>query len=395
MRLFDCLFSRLLIATATCVIALGATVEAAEPGQTFTGRAEILGRQIPLPAGEWTVAGRGTNTLTSGNPGAFGTIENAILARRSEGRIDALVEINVNRLPVGAGWGVAGDCTRTDGLAAVAFYKTPVDGFCMFVVPTAVGDPAAPGPAAWSAVRPLLLQGGAPSPVWLTLGYRVSDRRDVLDVRYHLDPRLLGFRPMPEKEWALEAVLAAPERYSAVNQLTAWGSLAAALVENGFRGELSERATALPNPWEVKPLKEPMSAGAAVDSIVRNSRSQRLAALDELVESGTISPEDHAAYLKAIDEAPPPPNPDDYYRLLGMKVISFNFFRVSVDYILAFVVTVSNLVSSYITASIVAFHSVAQVFNDMWWDNYILAQTKSSSNQTDFVYIGVRAGRVS
>jgi len=78
-----------------------------------------------------------------------------------------------------------------------------------------------------------------------------------------------------------------------------------------------------------------------------------------------------------------------------MKVVSFNFFRVSVDYILAFVVTVNSLVSGYITASIVAFHSVAQVFNDMWWDNYIAAQAKSSASQTDFVYIGVRTGSVS
>src|SRR5690606_2354657 len=137
----------LLVAAAACAVALGATAQAAEIGQTFTARAEILGRQIPLPAGEWTVAGRGTNSLTGGNPGAFGTIENAILTRRTGGRIDALVEINVNRLPVGNGWGVAGDCGRTDGLATVAFYKTPVDGFCMFVVPTAVGAPSAPGPA--------------------------------------------------------------------------------------------------------------------------------------------------------------------------------------------------------------------------------------------------------
>src|SRR3546814_1058837 len=153
-------------------------------------------------------------------------------------------------LPVTGGWGVAADCTRDGGLATVAFYKTPVDGFCMFVVPTAVGDPSAPGPAAWSGVQPLLQEGGAPSPVWLTVGFRVSDRRDVLDVRYHLDPQRLGLRPLQASEWALEPVLAAPERFAAVNRLTTWGSLAAGLVEDGFRGAMSEGATALPDPWE-------------------------------------------------------------------------------------------------------------------------------------------------
>jgi len=288
MRLFNRPAARAAAAIISCLIATAAPAVAAELGQSPTARVELLARQVPLPAGDWTVVGRGTNAMTSGNPGAYGTIENAILARRSEGRIDALVEINVNRLPVGGGWGVAADCARTDGLAAVAFYKTPVDGFCMFVVPTAVGDPSAPGPAAWNAVRPLLQDGGAPSPVWLTVGFRVSDRRDVLDIRYHLDPRRLGFRPMQARDWSLEAVLAAPERYSAVNQLTAWGSLAAGLVEAGFRGAMQPGATALPNPWEVAAPKEPITAGAAAGSIVRNSRSQRLSALDDLVESRTI-----------------------------------------------------------------------------------------------------------
>src|SRR3546814_12098169 len=77
-----------------------------------------------------------------------------------------------------------------------------------------------------------------------------------------------------------------------------------------------------------------------------------------------------------------------------MKVASFNFFRVSVDYVLAFVVTVNSLVSGYITASIVAFHSVAQVFNDMWWDNYIANQTANSADRVDFVHIGARNGGV-
>ena len=122
-------------------------------------------------------------------------------------------------------------------------------------------------------------------------------------------------------------------------------------------------------------------------------RAARIAAQDELAATGATSAADRAAYLKAIMAVPPPPTPDDYYRLLGAKVVSFNFFRVSVDYILAFVVTVNTLVSGYITATIVATHSVAQVFNDMWWDNYIA--TQANSNTVDFVYIGDRAEGVS
>src|SRR3546814_12342407 len=102
---------------------------AADLGQSATAHIELLDRQIPLPAGDWTVVGRGTNALASGNPGAYGTIENAILARRSDGQIDALVEINVNRLPVTGGWGVAAACPRRGGRATGAVSQ-PVHAAC-------------------------------------------------------------------------------------------------------------------------------------------------------------------------------------------------------------------------------------------------------------------------
>lgn len=384
-------FIRGLIAMAALAMT-SVSAQAVELGDRVTGQLDMLARQVPLPDGEWTVLGRGTNTLVSGEPGAYGTIENVILGRRSEGRIDGLVEINMNRLPVSDGWGTANDCTREDNLARAAFYKTAVDGFCLFIVSTELGTAEAPGPEAWKTAQPALHDSPAPpSPVWLTVGFRASDRRDVLDVRYHLDPSRLGFPALTKQDWSVDAVLAAPKRYSAVNQLAAWGGLSAGLVEDGFRGVLAGRAGApLPNAWEVPVPKDAIDAIPRGDAQGRGSRPARIAALDALAASGAISKEDHASYLKAIEELPPPTTPDDYYRLLGAKVVSFNFFRVSVDYILAFVVTVNTAISGYITATIVATHSVAQVFNDMWWDNYIATQAKANASVVDFVYAGVR-----
>lgn len=384
----------LLILFMAVFFLFGSPVHAVATGERYHAGLGLLSRQVPLPAGEWTVLGRGTNSLTSGRPGAYGTIENVILARRSGERIDALVEVNTNRLPIADGWGTASDCARDDGLARVAFYKTPIDGFCLFVVPTPLGVPDAPGPGTWNGVREALHAGSdVPSPVWLTVGFRISDRHDVLDVRYHFDPERQGIAPLAASAWTVDAVLAHPDRYRAVNQLTAWGGLIAGLVADGFQGKLADlRSSPVPNPWDVPPPKEAGDAVKGGDAPGRVSRSARIAALDELAASGAISREDHAAYLKAIEDTPPPPTPDDYYRLLGAKVVSFNFFRVSVDYILAFVVTVNALVSGYITAAIVATHSVAQVFNDMWWDSYIATQAKANTTMVDFVYAGVRAG---
>jgi uncharacterized membrane protein len=84
----------------------------------------------------------------------------------------------------------------------------------------------------------------------------------------------------------------------------------------------------------------------------------------------------------------PPPTTEDYYKSLAAKTASYNFFRVSVDYLLAYIVTSDATISGYITASIVFFHSIAQVINDVAWDSYINGQRRDGSELVEFHYIG-------
>jgi uncharacterized membrane protein len=84
----------------------------------------------------------------------------------------------------------------------------------------------------------------------------------------------------------------------------------------------------------------------------------------------------------------PPPTTEDYYKSLAAKTASYNFFRVSVDYLLAYIVTSDATISGYITASIVFFHSIAQVINDVAWDSYINGQQRDGSELVEFHYIG-------
>ena len=78
----------------------------------------------------------------------------------------------------------------------------------------------------------------------------------------------------------------------------------------------------------------------------------------------------------------------DYYKALAAKAASYNVFRVSVDYLLAYIVTANAAISGYITASIVFFHSIAQVINDVAWDNYIKGQQRDGSELVEFHYLG-------
>jgi uncharacterized membrane protein len=71
------------------------------------------------------------------------------------------------------------------------------------------------------------------------------------------------------------------------------------------------------------------------------------------------------------------------------KNISFRVFGSIVDYILAFAVTLSSPISTGITASIVAIHSVVFVLNDNFWEDYFSRRTTRNAERiVDFAYIG-------
>jgi uncharacterized membrane protein len=122
-------------------------------------------------------------------------------------------------------------------------------------------------------------------------------------------------------------------------------------------------------------------------AVGRASKAARKRALQELAAEGVIREDDLASYFAAVDNTAPPPTLEDYYQTLVAKMISFNLFRVSVDYLLAYIVTVSAAVSGYITASIVVTHSMAQIANDLAWDSYIAGQRKDGSELVEFGYI--------
>ena len=100
----------------------------------------ILGnKQIPLPAGEWLVAGVGTQPFTMPALGAFGTIQTAVLFLPRGTHIDAVLEVNANTIPVNDGWGRTKACADGDQFLVVTRYKTGWETSCAFVEPTQFG----------------------------------------------------------------------------------------------------------------------------------------------------------------------------------------------------------------------------------------------------------------
>ena len=82
---------RALLLTALSLTLWTTAAPALEVGETLTSYAELRGRQVPLPDGDWTVAGLGNNTIVSGVAGAYGTIENAVLLQLNGDKVRGIV----------------------------------------------------------------------------------------------------------------------------------------------------------------------------------------------------------------------------------------------------------------------------------------------------------------
>ena len=160
-----------------------------EPGANFTGMVELAGKQVALPEGTWTLAGRGFAPVAELDADAYGAIETVILFRLDGQAIEAFVAASRNVVPVEEGWGTARECLAEDvELSLIHNYDAAgAHTFCGFVgeVRSVV---RADLPAAWRAAVAFAMERGLVPPAeWQMAGYRLSDRYDVLDVRYHFD----------------------------------------------------------------------------------------------------------------------------------------------------------------------------------------------------------------
>lgn len=367
----------------------GATVLALEVGEIASGFAELNGRQIPLPDGDWTVAGKAQNGVVTGIAGAFGTIDSDVLIKIEANRVRGVIEINTNSISVNEGWGTTHACAAEESLARFNLYRTAVDGLCFFVNETVAPIDDKSGPKAWHQAIALAKERGLVIPEeWLTIGYRISNRYDIIDARYHLDGLELGGNSPGRSDWTKGAVESDPNKKKTIMALNAWAGFVAEFFESGLRGRLQERLKGLSVPWSLAFDNQKYIGNVDPSTVGLASKKARKLQLRRLVEEGVVSAGDLETYLAAANETMPPPTTEDYYKSLAAKTASYNFFRVSVDYLLAYIVTSDATISGYITASIVFFHSIAQVINDVAWDSYINGQRRDGSELVEFHYIG-------
>lgn len=337
-------------------------------------------KNIPLPVGEWQIVGIGTQPFSMPEAGAFGTISSMVLAFRANDRIEALIEINANTLPSSDGWGRTSACAPEQGqLAVFTRYRTGWETSCAFVKTTTFTFDT-PGPEAWEQARGVLKQQKASGPLmWLTAGFRVSDRHDLLDVRYHISPEhVLGARALqlssPE-DWTPDALKGNPLRQAAVQTVSAWAAGVAPWMERGLRTGMKEPPT-----FQLPTANEPPPSYADL----------KLRELKRLLDDGRIS---QAVYdtqaAQARNEVPEYKPTTSMVSNSVRKNVSFRSIGTVVDYGIAYLVTANPYISWGIALTLNATDSLWFVLNDQYWDDYYAKQnTHDAERLVDFKYIG-------
>jgi uncharacterized membrane protein len=295
-------------------------------------------------------------------------------------RVDAVLEVNTNTIPVNDGWGRSKSCAGGKQFLLITRYKTGWETSCAFVEATRFGGDSA-GPPAWEQARAFASEAKLTMPeLWLTAGFRVSDRQDLVDLRFHFNPMLtLGAtaaKLTDLSDWSPNAVNADPLRLGAVEVVSTWTSGFDGWVERGLRNRITDAPGPMPE------VAAYTTTSPEVDMKLRD--------LDRRYHDGRIS---WAAYLeqsqKAITEVPVYQQQTSLLSNSVKKTISFRSLGTIVDYAIAYVVTANNAVSWGIALTINATDSFWFVLNDQYWDDYYAKLNAHDSERiVDFTYIG-------
>ena len=219
-------------------------------GRLLSGVVTLAAKQVPLPEGSWVLVGS-ANAAVASIDGAYGAIANVVLFRLQGRVVDAALELNVNELPVTDGWGLSADCDRTDLVLAVVRYRTGWDGSCFFVTHSLAATPVLP-PAWEQALRFAASADLIMAPVWVTAGFRVANRRDLIDARFQFSPVLRGVpveivARWEDSAWYGERLNADPRRLALATDIVRWSGHYGGWLEAGLKGRL-DPALSVPMP---------------------------------------------------------------------------------------------------------------------------------------------------
>lgn len=165
---------RLFRTGALALLAASATLSVAS-AQTYRGIFALEGKQVPLPAGEWTQAGRAE---------AADMVSVALLQVR-DGAVAEAVLVQASRRDRPPSWGDAPLCDSTDLPLAKTRYRSDHDLSCAYVAHvTAAQDDKDVDPAWKDARHTAAARGWTLPAAWGVVAVRVTQPLSAVQVRY-------------------------------------------------------------------------------------------------------------------------------------------------------------------------------------------------------------------
>lgn len=144
----------------------------------------LFGKPVPLPPGDWWVVSSGFGQATGSSPGPYGAFGGVLLVPEIPDENRMFLLVHTNALPISGGWGTSSVCNDETNLYAASEEPVDLHEACTFVA-------ARRGPRRIAGDLPAFAQQNAFTalPPWaLIAGFRVADRRDVVEVRLGIAP---------------------------------------------------------------------------------------------------------------------------------------------------------------------------------------------------------------
>lgn len=219
--------------------------------------------------------------------------------------------------------------------------------------------------------------------MWLTAGFRVGNRNDIVDARFHFVPAAFKIaleNPARWKDsaWAPDRLERDPARLAVATAVTEWAVLFSGHMEAGLKNRLSgDDVIAMPS------RPGATLAGGVVE--------QRLQALDDLLRAGAMTAEQHARHAARLRDRGLDPGSEvvDPATVALYKTLSYrpmvSLANVFIDYYwIGTPFAAGVLVLLQVTVNTTKFY-----FHELAWERIRGGGTRRDSARTiDFAYFG-------
>jgi hypothetical protein len=212
-------------------------------GTAVTDSLQIGSKQIPLPAGKWTVASHRISPSTAGTPMHHVAL---VDTRKNAKAILVVFSINVEGANRGmAGWQTLPACFRDD--MHFAYAGESVAGgnqACWFInhSPMTTTNRSA---QIYRDVMDYVKSHGIRVPInTIYAGYRIADSLDALTIHYYFNPEADGFVPPSatnwrSSDWHKDRVYLDPSKVAYIEKMKRQGADLFEQLKLGFAGKLT------------------------------------------------------------------------------------------------------------------------------------------------------------